>query len=93
MTWPPLAPSIIFTVNFSRFGSYGTITAGTLERKPPYLEVALPLNSGGALAIRRTIVGPSPNANLSFDALSRYLSKAGVRPSEVHNSGIPYRQT
>lgn len=59
----------------------------------PYLEFALPLNPSGALAIRRTIVGPSPNMNLSIDAISRYLSKAGVAPNEIQNSGIPYRQT
>ena len=59
----------------------------------PYLLVALPVNASGVLAIRRTIIGPSPNANLSLDAVSRYLSKEGVKPNEVVNSCIPYRQT
>jgi hypothetical protein len=58
----------------------------------PYLEIPLPINSNGALRIRRTIVGPSPNPNLSIEAVSRFLSKEKVAPNEVWSSAIPYRQ-
>jgi hypothetical protein len=56
------------------------------------LEIPLPINSNGALRIRRTIVGPSPNPNLSIEAVSRFLSKEKVAPNEVWSSAIPYRQ-
>ncbi len=58
----------------------------------PYLEMPLPINSNGAIAIRRTVVGPTPNPSLSLDAISKYLSKQGVAPNEVWNSMVPYRQ-
>lgn len=58
----------------------------------PYMEIPLPIDSNGALRIRRTIVGPSANPNLSIEAISRFLSKENATPNEVWSSAIPYRQ-
>ena len=62
----------------------------------PYLEIPLPTklhHEKEALAILHTIIGPTPSPNLSMGSVSKYLSRAGVAPNRVSNSGIPYRRT
>jgi hypothetical protein len=61
----------------------------------PYLELPLPVARVGereVIALHDVIVGPTPNANMSITAISRYLSREGIRPIRVANSGVPYRQ-
>jgi hypothetical protein len=41
--------------------------------------------------IARVVVGPTPNRELSHQAISSFLFKSGLKKVEVKQSGIPYR--
>jgi Protein of unknown function (DUF2971) len=47
---------------------------------------------GGGLELSRVFVGPTPNVNLSMNALSQFLSRSGLNP-QIVNSQVPYRET
>lgn len=58
----------------------------------PYLELPLPQGSR-SIALQHVFVGPTPNPNLSISSVLKFLSREGIRPTRVSNSGVPYRLT
>lgn len=57
----------------------------------PYIELELPAHDETQTLFDEVILGPSQDSNLSFSALSAYLSNKKVCNKTV-NSGIPFRK-
>jgi hypothetical protein len=58
----------------------------------PYLRLALPLRSAGAVDLDHVIIGPTPHVNNAMTAVVQFLSKAGASPRNgVSYCNIPYR--
>lgn len=58
----------------------------------PFMNFQLPSAPDRRLDIEHVILGPTPNANISMESLSNYLSKSGASPRQgVASCQIPYR--
>lgn len=58
----------------------------------PYMNFCLPEAPDRRLDIEHAFLGPTPNANISMESLSNYLSKSGASPRQgLASCQIPYR--
>ena len=58
----------------------------------PFMNFRLPEAPDRRVDIEHAVLGPTPNANISMESLSNYLSKNGASPRKgLAYCGIPYR--